>query len=208
MVDCVSDCKGFVRLLFTDCSMKFILTILIIFFTENFLAAQTRNDTLSVRRELELIFDRDQKTRATGDSVLFIGLIDSTNQVKVKAIIQKYGWPGISFVGRKANQAVFLVIQHSPLVMMMEFIEPFRKSVAAGESKAADLALMEDRILMRMGKPQLYGSQVRTNKITGLDEFYQIEDEIHVNERRKKIGLEPLEEYARRFGMTYQLPKK
>jgi hypothetical protein len=188
--------------------MKFILTILIIFFTENFLAAQTRNDTLSVRRELELIFDRDQKTRATGDSVLFIGLIDSTNQVKVKAIIQKYGWPGISFVGRKANQAVFLVIQHSPLVMMMEFIEPFRKSVAAGESKAADLALMEDRILMRMGKPQLYGSQVRTNKITGLDEFYQIEDEIHVNERRKKIGLEPLEEYARRFGMTYQLPKK
>jgi hypothetical protein len=188
--------------------MKFILTILIIFFTENFLAAQTRTDTLSVRLELERIFDRDQKTRATGDSVAFIGLIDSTNQVRVKAIIQKYGWPGISFVGRKANQAVFLVIQHSSLVMMMEFIEPFRKSVAAGESRAADLALMEDRIRMRMGKPQIYGSQVRTNKISGLDEFYPIEDEIHVNERRKKIGLEPLEEYARRFGMTYQLPKK
>jgi hypothetical protein len=188
--------------------MKYVLLVLIFFSIENFLAAQTRIDTAGIRVELERIFDRDQKTRANGDSVGFIRFIDSTNQIRVKAIIQTYGWPGIPFVGKKANQAVFLVIQHSPLVMMMEFIEPFRKSVAAGESGAADLALMEDRIRMRMGKPQIYGSQVRTNKISGLDEFYQIEDEIHVNERRNKIGLEPLEEYARRFGMTYQLPKK
>jgi hypothetical protein len=207
MVVCDVNRKGFASLP-VQCAMKYILTILTIFFIENLLAAQTRTDTLSVRLELERIFDRDQKTRATGDSVAFMGLIDSTNQVRVKAIIQKYGWPGISFVGKKANQAVFLVIQHSPLVVMMEFIEPFRKSVAAGESRAVDLALMEDRIRMRMGKPQIYGSQVRTNKISGLDEFYPIEDEIHVNERRKKIGLEPLEEYAKRFGMTYELPKK
>jgi hypothetical protein len=188
--------------------MKKIFVLWICLATGNFLAAQSRTDTIAVRRELEQIFDRDQKTRANGDSVAFIRLIDSTNQVRVKALIQKYGWPGISFVGKKANQAVFLVIQHAQLGMMMEFIEQFRKSVEEGESRAVDLALMEDRIRMRMGKPQLYGSQVRTNKISGLDEFYPIEDEIHVNERRKKIGLEPLEEYAKRFGMTYELPKK
>jgi hypothetical protein len=188
--------------------MKYVLFLLIVIFTENILPAQTRNDTTRVRLELERLFDRDQKTRAYGDSVAFIRLIDSTNQRSVKAIIQKYGWPGISFVGKKANQAVFLVIQHASLEMMMEFIEQFRKSVEAGESRPADLALMEDRIRIRMGKPQLYGSQVRNNKLTGLDEFYPIEDESHVNERRRKIGLEPLEEYAKRFGMTYELPKK
>jgi len=186
---------------------KIILSFLVVICLLNKLSAQTRVDTVSVRLELERIFDRDQKTRAYGDSMPYIGLIDSSNQHRVKAIIQKYGWPGISFVGKKANQAVFLVIQHASLAMMQEYIEPFRKSVAAGESKPTDLALMEDRILMRLGKPQLYGSQVRTNKVTGIDEFYPIEDEIHVNERRLKIGLEPLEEYAKRFGMTYTLPK-
>lgn len=172
------------------------------------LAAQTRIDTAAIRLELENIFNRDQKTRAYGDSVLYTQLIDSTNQVKVRALIQQFGWPGISFVGKKANQAVFLVIQHASLSMMLEYIEPFRKSVAAGESKPTDLALMEDRILMRKGKPQLYGSQVRTNKLTGVDEFYPIEDEARVNERRLKIGLEPLEEYAKRFGMTYTPSEK
>jgi hypothetical protein len=69
-----------------------------------------------------------------------------------------------------------------------------------------DLALLQDRILMRQGKKQLFGSQVVFNKDTGAPEFYPIEDEKNVNARRTKIGMEPLEEYAAHFGMDYKLP--
>jgi hypothetical protein len=81
------------------------------------------------------------------------------------------------------------------------------KSVVKGESRTGDLALLKDRILMRQGKPQQYGSQVVFNKTTGSQEFYQIADEKNVNVRRANVGLEPLEEYAKYFGIDYKLPK-
>jgi len=57
---------------------------------------------------------------------------------------------------------------------------------------------------MRQGKNQLYGSQVVYSK-TGEQMFYPIEDEKNVNIRRAKMGLQPLEEYAKLFGITYTL---
>jgi hypothetical protein len=61
--------------------------------------------------------------------------------------------------------------------------------------------------LTKQGKKQIYGSQLKTNEKTGKYEFYPIEDEPNVNKRRVAIGLEPLEEYAKRFGLDYTLPK-
>lgn len=69
------------------------------------------------------------------------------------------------------------------------------------------MAMMQDRILMREGKKQIYGSQVVYNK-TGEQIFYPIEDETNVNIRREKVGLQPLEEYAKYFGIDYKLPKQ
>jgi len=39
--------------------------------------------------------------------------VDSINLAKVKAILEKYGWLGPQDIGRKANLALFLVIQHA-----------------------------------------------------------------------------------------------
>jgi hypothetical protein len=80
------------------------------------------------------------------------------------------------------------------------------QSVKDGESQAYDLAMLQDRVLMRQGKKQIYGSQVVFNK-TGEPVFYPIEDERNVNARRKKVGLEPLEEYAKFFGIEYKSPQ-
>ena len=40
---------------------------------------------------------------------------DRKNEETVIAIIESHGWPGISSVGQRANQTVWLVIQHAPL---------------------------------------------------------------------------------------------
>lgn len=166
-------------------------------------SAQEVIDTASIVRQLEFVFERDQKTRTGKDSVEFMAYIDSTNLVLVEALIAQYGWMGRGFVGDKGNSALFLVIQHSDLETQLKYLPLLEESVKKGESRPSNAALMKDRILMRQGKKQVYGSQVVFNKETGKQEFYPIEDEKNVNARRLQIGMTSIEEYARLFGMEY-----
>lgn len=162
-------------------------------------------DTAAIKAELNAILDRDQKTRKGSDSTAFRSYLDSCNLVQVEKLISKYGWLGKSFVGVRGNQTVFLVIQHSDLETQEKYLPVMQRSVDEGESNASDLALLQDRVLMRQGKKQIYGSQVVFNN-TGGQEFYPIEDEENVNVRRAKVGLQPIEEYAKYFGIEYKLP--
>src|SRR5436853_5744899 len=106
-------------------------------------------DTAAIRSQLDIIHERDQKTRTNGDSAAFIGYIDSTNLVQVEALIKKYGWPGISFAGVRGNRAVFLVIQHADQKTQEKYLPVMEQSVAKGESQKAHFALLKDRVLMR-----------------------------------------------------------
>lgn len=181
---------------------KLFFLLLLIYGQQVF--AQTAFDTTAVKAELKAIFDRDQKTRTGADSAEFVGYIDSCNQVQVKALIAKYGWLGKSVIGNY-NQVLFLVIQHADLETQEKYFPMLQESVDKGESSKTDAAMLQDRILMRQGKKQIYGSQVVFNK-TGEQEFYPIEDEKNVNLRRAKVGLQPIEEYAKYFGIDYKLP--
>ncbi len=162
-------------------------------------------DTAAVVAELEAIYDRDQKTRSGRDSAAFIAYIDSCNLAQVKHLIDRYGWLGKSIVGARGNQALFLVIQHADLAIQEQYFPLLRQSVEAGESRPGHLALLNDRILMRQGKPQIYGSQVVFDD-KGQAVFYPIEDEPNVNARRAAMGLEPIEQYAKHFGIEYHPP--
>lgn len=133
--------------------------------------------------------------------------IDEENKKKVVAILEEHGWPGKSMVGPQANSAVFLVIQHSDKETMEKYLPMLRQAVAKGEAAKSQLALMEDRVRMNNGQPQLYGSQLRTNIETGQYELYTIEDEVNVDKRRAEMELEPLKDYMKRFGIEYQAPK-
>lgn len=163
-------------------------------------------DTATIHQRLKLVIDRDQKTLTRGDSAQFMEYIDSTNQVIVEALIHQYGWLDRSVFGTTSNQVCFLVIQHAGLEKQKKYLPLLRRSVAEGESRGSDLAMLEDRILLRENKKQLYGSQVVPDQETGGWMFYPIEDEKNVNARRQKMGLPPMEEYAKYFGIDYQLP--
>lgn len=179
------------------------------YYTRNITASEMVKDHLdiaAIKKELAAIHDRDQKTRTGSDSAAFMNYIDSCNLVQVESLVAKYGWLGKSFVGANGNVTLFLVIQHADLTTQEKYLPLLQKSVDEGESRLADLALLQDRVLMRQGKKQIYGSQVVFNK-TGGQEFYPIEDEKNVNVRREKAGLQPIEEYAEYFNIDYKLPK-
>jgi len=168
--------------------------------------------------ELERIHDLDQRDRsnvhhyipgAQKDSVIAHMIHqDSLNLVRVMAIIDSAGWIGEDLIGRKANAALFLVIQHADARpnVQADYLEVMRDAVARGDAKPYDLAMLEDRVAVNHGRPQIYGSQIGWKDGKGF--VKPIADEERVNERRAAMGLEPLEKYVERFGLTWSPPVK
>lgn len=179
-------------------------------------AAVTRN--LAMQSELAEIREADQGVRQKVQAVMEqygykspqmdslnrqMQRIDAQNLPRVTALIDRYGWPGRSLVGDDGSTTAFLVIQHSDLATMQKYVPLMRAAAAKGELSHANLALVEDRILTYQHKPQRYGSQLQTNPQTSKLEFLPIEDEAHVDARRASMGLGPIAEYARDFGLDY-----
>ena len=131
---------------------------------------------------------------------------DSINLSKVKKIIDTYGWPGPDEVGKQGAQTIFLVIQHADSLTQATYLPVMQEAVKKGKAQPEALAFLEDRVMTNQGKEQIYGSQIKSNE-KGKYEFYPIKDETNVNKRRASVGLEPLEEYAKRFDINYVLPK-
>ncbi len=171
---------------------------------------------------LDSIFDSDQKYRKMLKGVekqfglnskqmdslwKIIEVQDSVNLLKVTSILDKYGWLGPDVIGWQGGTTLFLVIQHSNLQVQEKYLPVMREAVRVGNMDAASLALLEDRIALGQGKKQIYGSQIQKNE-KGEGSIAPIEDEINVNERRKAVGLEPLEEYVKTWNIDYKLPKK
>jgi hypothetical protein len=110
-------------------------------------------------------------------------------------IIDTIGYPTIDKVGKEANEAAWLVIQHS--IGQPEFMKKSAELLkSAGDENKADpksLAYLTDRIAVLEGKPQLYGTQFDWDKHGNLSPNL-FDDLNKVNERRKSIGLNTIEE--------------
>jgi len=128
---------------------------------------------------------------------------DSICLKKTLEILDNYGWVDISRVGISANQALWLVIQHADLAIQEKYLPLLKESVIKGESQGWHLAFLEDRILMRNNKAQIYGSQAIPDKTTGKMKIYPIEDVKNVNTRRAELGLEPIEEFAEKNAYVF-----
>jgi hypothetical protein len=134
--------------------------------------------------------------------------IDSVNCIKVTKILDEHGWLGINEIGSSGNTTLFLVIQHSDLQIQEKYLPMMRQAVEDGKAEASSLALLEDRVLLRQGKKQLYGSQIEYDPSTLKYLVSPIEDEPNVNKRRASVGLGPLEDYVKIWGIEYSLPKE
>ncbi|WP_157560147.1 DUF6624 domain-containing protein [Kordia algicida OT-1] len=122
---------------------------------------------------------------------------DRINEEKVLHIIDTYGWLGKSDIGEMANQTLWLVIQHAAIDVQEKYLPQLEASVKKGASEGWHLAFLEDRIRMRKGKKQRYGTQAKKDKLSGITYIYPIENKETVNQRRKSIGLNTIEEYAK-----------
>lgn len=130
---------------------------------------------------------------------------DSINLIKVKKLLDEHGWLGADVIGNQGNATLFLVIQHSDLETQEKYLPMMREAVKKGNASSSSLALLEDRVALRNGKKQIYGSQVRRDQETG--EYYvsPLIDPDNVDKRRAEVGLGPIQEYISNWGITWDV---
>ena len=158
------------------------------------------------RKEIEKQFGRNSQQM----NALFkiMDETDSINLIKVKKIIDHHGWLGADVIGEKGNSTLFLVIQHTDLKTQEKYLPLLREAVKNGKAYPQDLALLEDRVALKQGKKQIYGSQIIGDSITGKEIVAPIEDEENVNKRRATVGLEAIEDWAQKWGIEYKSKSK
>lgn len=138
---------------------------------------------------------------------------DSTNLVRIKAILQQYGYPGKALVGEPTNETAWLVIQHSEAID--QYLPLIKKAANKRELPFYLYAQMLDRQLMRQGREQLYGTQAMgynvTNPATGRREVqppfvWPIRQAAQVNGRRRQAGFSTtVEQNATILGIPYRV---
>ena len=171
-----------------------------------------------LQAELLAIFDEDQKYRKQISDIQkqyghdspemqelwkIIAEKDSINLLKVGSILDKHGWVGPDKVGRQASQALFLVIQHADLATQQKYLPLVREAVKNKQLNGSSLALLEDRVALREGRKQFYGSQVDRDPDTNTYYVLPLEDPDNVDKRRAEVGLGPLADYVRRWNIEW-----
>lgn len=121
--------------------------------------------------------------------------LHNKNAKILNGIIDKIGYPTINKVGKTANEAAWIVIQHSigQPNFMKKCVPLLENAVIKNEANSLNLAYLTDRIAVFEGKSQLYGTQFDWNKNGELRPNH-FDDLTKVNQRRKSIGLNSLEE--------------
>ncbi len=130
---------------------------------------------------------------------------DSINLIKVKSILDKYGWLGADVVGGQGNSTLFLVIQHSDQATQEKYLPMMREAVKNGKAQGSSLALLEDRVALGQGKRQIYGSQIGRDSETQIYYVSPLEDPENVDKRRAEVGLGPLSDYVSRWQIKWDV---
>ena len=132
-------------------------------------------------------------------------VIDSLHQMILDSIVNKYGWLGANVVGEIGNKTLFIIIQHSNLFNQEKYLPILRDAVKKGNALGEDLALLEDRVSMGLGRKQIYGSQLKRDLETLTYYVWPIEDPDNVDKRRAEVGLEPMEDYLSIWKMHWDV---
>lgn len=157
------------------------------------------------KKLVELKNDLESNAKDIENQVEIIRKIDASNLIEAKKILQENGYPGIDLVGKRSSHNYWILIQHcdSDPKFQDEALKAMRVELENGNVDPIDYAYLSDRTLVNHNKPQIYGTQMLWNE--DLREFTPKEmiEPTKINERRKSIGLESIENYKMMMKSLY-----
>jgi hypothetical protein len=139
--------------------------------------------------------------KPTGAELNKLRELDEKSTEYMNKVVKEFGLPTIFLVGKKASLYAWLLVQHSKDLALQKSYLALLKNAEKGAVNPEHAAYLEDRILMHEGNPQIYGTQVLKNKVSGMWEPYTIASEDSVDKLRESAGLEPLGVYLKTFNL-------
>lgn len=145
--------------------------------------------------------DEAVRERLAADGSLFAGyhpemeMVHRRNAARLRAIVDEIGWPGRTLAGEDGAHAAWRILQHSigEPELMRGLLPAVAGAVEAGEARADDLAMLEDRIRVLEGRPQLYGTQYDwDDSASWMVPIGTVEDPEGIDRRRRAVGLGPM----------------
>ena len=128
----------------------------------------------------------------------------------VTKTIEKYGWLSTSLAGISINNNLGLILNYSNDSIKNKYKSLIKTFVLKGESTPNNYAKLIDGLLVYNGKSQIYGTIVGPDPYS--DEFkmrvYDVINPEFVNQRRKEIGLNKIEDYLSVYEIKWEIPQK
>ena len=175
----------------------------------------------NLRTVLDSIWTTEQEPIRKRDSLMEIYGIESDeaqkqqliyernhalNEIKIKEILDKYGWPEKSLIGEEGNLTICNVLQHSDYALRIKYLPLMKKAVKAQKLHARFLVRAEDRIATDRGELQIYGGQMKYYPETQSFNVWPVYDPANIDKRRAEIGLGPIAEHLKnRFNFEWNL---
>lgn len=140
----------------------------------------------ALRAELTASGELDEKYHARLEE------LHRAHASRLRQIIAVFGWPGVNLVGEKGAQASWRIALHaiSEPGFMRQCRDLLDTASQNGDVPRWQYAIIDDRIRVYEGRPQRYGTQLRSGP-NGL-EPHPLENESRVNSMRMQAGLPPL----------------
>lgn len=177
--------------------MKFTKFKILAFLLFCFLSCKNEDKYSQVKNALEKVLIDDQKFREPVYDHIKQDPLDRKNIKIVTGIIDSLGWLGENKIGKDANLALFVTIQHAQDLAIMEKYLPIMKvAVKNGDAKKRQLAYLIDRVELLNNRKQIYGTQL-SFKNNGKAYVENLADSLQLNSRRAKMELDPIERYLK-----------
>ncbi|MDR2836823.1 MAG: hypothetical protein LBV69_11665 [Bacteroidales bacterium] len=130
---------------------------------------------------------RDREVRTGTISANSMFYVDSINLAKLKELIALYGFPTWKLVGWEGVIYAWLIAQHAPLEFQEWFLEYYKQAVEENNAEIKYNAYLTDRIRLKNGIPQLYGTQGINYQLRAIDNIDNL------NDRRESVFMPPLD---------------
>ncbi len=137
------------------------------------------------------------KEMTTAQRTHYSDSVFALNEGRLKAIFDKYGFPGYDLVGEKGSNSFWLMVQHcdKDVGFQQEVLKAMKAKLAKHNADPKNFAYLADRVAINTGRKQIYGTQLTYNTDSCQAIPKPLEDSLNVDKRRAAIGLEPIESY-------------
>ena len=119
----------------------------------------------------------------------------------LESVINQYGFPGYDLVGKETSNHFFILVQHcdDDPAFQQRVLALMKPQVDKNNADTKGFAYLTDRVLVNLGDLQLYGTQLTYGggkKGRAMCMGVRCVDQL--DERRAKVGLNPIKNYLQR----------